>query len=437
MKISKIVKLRLICDQTDKDGNPVDYKTVCKILFDLQRQTRELKNKTIQLCWEWHQFSSDYYKKHEIYPKDKEILDYTLSGYIDSKLKLDNDLYSGNCSTTIRMACKEFNNAKLEILKGQKSMISYKQNQPLEIHNKAISLEYSENHEWFVSLALLKTAAFQKHHFANSKIRFKVIVKDNSTKTILERCFDKLYHIAASELIYSQKNKAWFLNLTYSFEASNETRLDAEKILGIDLGVACPVCASVYGSKERLKIASDEIEAFRRKTEQRKIALLRQGKYCGDGRIGHGRKKRVQPVDNIGNAIARFRDTVNHKYSRAVVDFAVKMNCGVIQMENLTSITENANRFLKNWTYYDLQTKIKNKAQEAGIKVILINPKYTSQRCSKCGYIDSENRKTQAQFICLKCGFTENADYNASQNIALKDIEKIIQQTKSESANDK
>ena len=69
MKISKIVKLRLICDQTDKDGNPVDYKTVCKILFDLQRQTRELKNKTIQLCWEWHQFSSDYYKKHEIYPK--------------------------------------------------------------------------------------------------------------------------------------------------------------------------------------------------------------------------------------------------------------------------------------------------------------------------------------------------------------------------------
>jgi IS605 OrfB family transposase len=171
--------------------------------------------------------------------------------------------------------------------------------------------------------------------------------------------------------------------------------------------------------------------------QQRKIALLRQGKYCGDGRIGHGRKKRVQPVDNIGNAIARFRDTVNHKYSRAVVDFAVKMNCGVIQMENLTSITENANRFLKNWTYYDLQTKIKNKAQEAGIKVILINPKYTSQRCSKCGYIDSENRKTQAQFICLKCGFTENADYNASQNIALKDIEKIIQQTKSESANDK
>ena len=437
MKISKIVKLRLICDQTDKDGNPVEYKTICQILFDLQRQTRELKNKTIQLCWEWNQFASDYYKKHEEYPKDKEILNYSLSGYIDNKLKIDNDLYSGNCSTTIRTACKEFNNAKLEILKGQKSIISYKQNQPLEIHNKAISLEYSDNHEWFINLALLKTDAVRKYNFSSSKMRFKIIVKDNSTKTILERCLDGIYHISASELMYSQKNKAWFLNLTYSFETSNETKLDEEKILGIDLGVACPVCASVYGSKARLKIPPNEIEAFRRKTEQRKIALLRQGKFCGDGRIGHGRKKRTQPVDKIGNSIARFRDTVNHKYSREVINFAIKMNCGVIQMENLTGITENANRFLKNWTYYDLQTKIKNKAQEAGIKVVLINPEYTSQRCSKCGYIDSENRKTQAQFICLKCGFEENADYNASQNIALKDIEKIIKKTKSKSANGK
>ena len=314
-------------------------------------------------------------------------------------------------------------------------MLSYKQNPPLEIHNKAISLEYSKQHEWFVNLALLKTAAFKKYNFANSKIQFRIIVRDNSTKTILERCFDDVYHIAASKLIYSKKNKAWFLNMTYSFKTSGETQLDKNKILGVDLGVACPVCASVHGSLKRFTIKPHEIEHFRSTIEKRKIALLEQGKYCGDGRIGHGRKTRTKPVEKIGDKIARFRDTVNHKYSRALVDYAVKMNCGVIQMENLTGVTENANRFLKNWTYYDLQTKITNKAQEAGIKVILINPKYTSQRCSKCGYIDSENRKTQAEFKCLKCGFTENADYNASQNIALKDIENIIKIEKSKSAN--
>ena len=96
-------------------------------------------------------------------------------------------------------------------------------------------------------------------------------------------------------------------------------------------------------------------------------------------------------------------------------------------MEKLTGITSKADRFLKNWTYYDLQTKIENKANEAGINVIYIDPKYTSQRCSQCGYIHEDNRPNQANFKCLNCGFQENADYNASQNIGIKNIDKIIE----------
>nr|MCR5110264.1 transposase [Ruminococcus sp.] len=60
--------------------------------------------------------------------------------------------------------------------------------------------------------------------------------------------------------------------------------------------------------------------------------------------------------------------------------------------------------------------------------VVYIDPKNTSRRCSKCGYIDKENRETQSRFICLKCGFKENADYNASQNIGIKDIDKLIKE---------
>ena len=156
--------------------------------------------------------------------------------------------------------------------------------------------------------------------------------------------------------------------------------------------------------------------------------MLRQGKNCGDGRIGHGIATRNKPVYSIEDKIARFRDTANHKYSRALIDYAVKNQCGVIQMEDLTGITSESNRFLKNWSYYDLQTKIENKAKEAGIKVVYIKPRYTSQRCSRCGYIDRENRPAQARFICQnpECGFEENADYNASQNISIKGIDKII-----------
>ena len=46
-----------------------------------------------------------------------------------------------------------------------------------------------------------------------------------------------------------------------------------------------------------------------------------------------------------------------------------------------------------------------------------INPAYTSQTCSKCGYTDSQNRKTQSHFECVKCNHTENADLQAAKNI--------------------
>ncbi|MGQ4389093.1 RNA-guided endonuclease InsQ/TnpB family protein [Streptomyces sp. SAS_270] len=43
---------------------------------------------------------------------------------------------------------------------------------------------------------------------------------------------------------------------------------------------------------------------------------------------------------------------------------------------------------------------------------------YTSLRCSACGWIDKNSRKSQAEFVCSSCGFTCNADTNAATNIA-------------------
>ena len=43
---------------------------------------------------------------------------------------------------------------------------------------------------------------------------------------------------------------------------------------------------------------------------------------------------------------------------------------------------------------------------------------YTSQRCSACGQIAAESRKSQALFASAACGFACNADVNAARNIA-------------------
>jgi transposase len=56
--------------------------------------------------------------------------------------------------------------------------------------------------------------------------------------------------------------------------------------------------------------------------------------------------------------------------------------------------------------------------QKAPGRIEKIHPAYTSQRCSACGHVASENRKSQADFVCAACGFACNADLNAARNIA-------------------
>lgn len=56
--------------------------------------------------------------------------------------------------------------------------------------------------------------------------------------------------------------------------------------------------------------------------------------------------------------------------------------------------------------------------QKAPGRVEKINPRFTSQRCSACGHIAAESRKSQALFRCVACNFACNADVNAAKNIA-------------------
>ena len=68
------------------------------------------------------------------------------------------------------------------------------------------------------------------------------------------------------------------------------------------------------------------------------------------------------------------------------------------------------------WSPSEFQIFIKYKAKDAGKDVVYINPKHTSQKCSRCGYIDKNNRHGSV-FKCKNCGLELNADLNASRNI--------------------
>src|SRR5699024_11094293 len=284
------------------------------------------------------------------------------------------------------------------------------------------NLERINSKKYSVNLSLLSRTGAKER---GCKTQIPATLRTGAgANVILDRIIDGTYKMCDSE-ITKRKNK-FYLLVTYQFEKKVDNDLDDSRVMGIDLGVVNAAYMTFnFDNYLRYSIGGDEIIQFRKRTEARRNSMLKQGKYCGKGRRGRGRKTLLKPIEKLQGKVANFRDTTNHKYSRYIVDMAIKHGAGVIQMEDLTGIN-GRDKFLKNWAYYDLQEKIEYKAKYAGIKVVKISPKYTSQRCSNCGYIAEGSRRTQEEFNCHQCGYKANADFNAAKNIAIPDIEKRI-----------
>ena len=87
----------------------------------------------------------------------------------------------------------------------------------------------------------------------------------------------------------------------------------------------------------------------------------------------------------------------------------------------------NYNRRLKILHLGDLKNEFEHIARKYEIAVSLVQSYYTSQTCPKCGCIDKENRKDQEHFECVDCGYTVNADLNASRNIRNRVADAVLQ----------
>jgi len=89
-------------------------------------------------------------------------------------------------------------------------------------------------------------------------------------------------------------------------------------------------------------------------------------------------------------------------------------------------LSPNLNRILTRFGKKIIKQKLEDLKERFGIEIIYVNPAYTSQTCSNCGYVDKRNRKTQEEFECLICGKKINADINASRNIGVRSSNPMI-----------
>ena len=273
-----------------------------------------------------------------------------------------------------------------------------------------------------------------------------------SQQAILERLLanpensSKGYRQRLYEIKQDSRTGKWWLYVTYEMPLPESVKLNSAVIVGVDLGVSVPLYAAINNGLARLgrrqfQALGHRIYSLKRQVQARRRAIQSGGRQSlsrSTARAGHGRTRMLLPTTKLQKRINNAYTTLNHQLSSAVIDFALNHGAGTIQAEDLTSLKEElAGTFIgATWRYHQLQQFLKYKAEERGITFRLINPHYTSRRCSQCGYIRANfDRSTRdkgrdngkvARFICPECKFEADPDYNAARNIATVDIEGAI-----------
>lgn len=80
-------------------------------------------------------------------------------------------------------------------------------------------------------------------------------------------------------------------------------------------------------------------------------------------------------------------------------------------------------RYMSHFTNTIIRDKVESLAEQNGVRFVLQDSTYRSQRCSSCGVVRKANRKGKT-YTCKHCGLIIDADFNASKNheIDLPDV---------------
>jgi IS605 OrfB family transposase len=140
-----------------------------------------------------------------------------------------------------------------------------------------------------------------------------------------------------------------------------------------------------------------------------------------DGYVGTPLEGLLAKIDRKrrGNkAYQRAKAEISHATNRAAKNDIDYLSFDELVIEKLKDMKRNkswGNRS-HHWRVGLLRQRVLGWAEEFGVRVIQVNPAYTSQTCSDCGHQDKENRDKD-RFRCLRCGLDMDADINAARVI--------------------
>ena len=200
------------------------------------------------------------------------------------------------------------------------------------------------------------------------------------------------------------KGSDFFIAVTCDIEESPE--IEPVDHLGVDMGIV-----NIAYDSDGDCHTGETVEKIRRIFSHRRRNLQRKQTRAAK------RKLRA-----IAGRQARFQRDTNHCISKDIVQKAQRTR-RAIALEDLKGIRSRATARrrqrarMSNWGFAQLRTFIEYKAKLAGIPVVFVDPRHTSQECPLCGHVSRSNRRTRDSFCCTVCGHAGPADHIAARNI--------------------
>lgn len=201
-------------------------------------------------------------------------------------------------------------------------------------------------------------------------------------------------------------NGKWFVRFS-CVDVPVQQSLASDQAIGIDLGLTSFATKS-DGSKV------DNPRFFRQEEQALKKAQQRLSK-AENGSIERSKKRKV--VARIHERISNKRNDFAHQLSHKLVN-----EYGIIVFEDLNikrmleAGTRGLNKSIGDAAWNQLVQLTSYKAENAGRKVILVDPRNTSKMCSRCGKIVDKELSDRIH-SCPHCKLKLDRDWNAAINI--------------------
>jgi IS605 OrfB family transposase len=206
--------------------------------------------------------------------------------------------------------------------------------------------------------------------------------------------------------------RSFVANLVFQHEKRIQQPGDGTFVVGVDRGRNQLVTAAVYDTDRDhvvgwLHVGGDEIEHYMDRFAERIAEFQQAGVW---EQMEAARKRRF-----------RYKRQQDYRAARRVVELARERFGVRIAVEDLSSMGRlggyNAeSRRFSEWSYGRQRDAIAQKAEPYDIPVVAVEPRNTSQICSRCGSEDT--RRSGVHFECRECGYDQHADANAAVNIA-------------------